>query len=194
MQSVRLANSELVCSRMGYGCWRIAGWEGSECTPERELHGHQAVVAAFENGFTLFDHDDIYSDGMGEVIFGKVLKEIPEFRGRAIIASKCGIRRAGKPDAHAPYRYDFSYEHIVSSCEASLKRLGAESFFHGGAFFRRRLCFGGPRPTEHRYDVCHWHDEKLVVLFKIDGNRVFRMEQNLVVLAERNVDVLFHLS
>ena len=72
MQSVRLANSQLVCSRMGYGCWRIAGWEGAECTPERELHGRQAVIAAFENGFTLFDHADIYSDGMGEIIFGKV--------------------------------------------------------------------------------------------------------------------------
>lgn len=126
MQSVRLANSSLICSRMGYGCWRIAGYEGAEFTPERELHGRQAVIAAFENGFTLFDHADIYSDGMGEVIFGKVLKEIPEYRGRAIIASKCGIRRSGKPDAHAPYRYDFSYEHIVSSCEGSLKRLGVD--------------------------------------------------------------------
>jgi predicted oxidoreductase len=127
MQSVRLSTSQLFCSRMGYGCWRIAGWEGAECTPERELHGRQAVIAAFENGFTLFDHADIYSDGMGETIFGKVLKEIPEFRGQAIIASKCGIRRASKPDAHAPYRYDFSYDHIISSCEGSLQRLGVET-------------------------------------------------------------------
>src|SRR5436189_2283800 len=98
MQSIRLSDTQLLCSRMGYGCWRIAGWEGAECTPERELHGRQAVIASFEAGFTLFDHAYIYSDGMGEVIFGKVLKEIPEFRGRAIIASKCGIRRAGKAD------------------------------------------------------------------------------------------------
>lgn len=127
MQPIRIADTPLLCSRMGYGCWRIAGWEGAECTPDRELHGRQAVVAAFEAGFTLFDHADIYSDGMGETIFGKVLKEIPEFRGRAIIASKCGIRRSGKPDAHAPYRYDFSYEHIVTSCEGSLQRLGVET-------------------------------------------------------------------
>ena len=112
---------------MAYGCWRIAGWEGAECTPERELHGRQAVIAAFEAGFTLFDHADIYSDGMGESIFGKVLKEIPELRGKAIISSKCGIRRHGKPDAHAPYRYDFSYDHIVKSCEESLARLGVET-------------------------------------------------------------------
>jgi predicted oxidoreductase len=127
MQSIRLGSSPILCSRMAYGCWRIAGYEGAEVTPERELHGRQAVIAAFESGFTLFDHADIYSDGMGETIFGKVLKEIPDFRGRAIIASKCGIRRAGKGDSHVPYRYDSSYEHIVISCEESLRRLGVET-------------------------------------------------------------------
>lgn len=127
MQTVRIGNTQLVSSCMAYGCWRIAGYEGAEFTPDRELHGKQAVIAAFESGFTMFDHADIYSDGMGEVVFGKVLKEIPEFRGRAIIASKCGIRRAGKPDSHSPYRYDFSYDHIVTSCEESLSRLGIET-------------------------------------------------------------------
>jgi len=126
MHTTRIGNSQLISSRMAYGCWRIAGWEGAECTAERELHGRQAVIAAFESGFTLFDHADIYSDGMGETIFGKVLKEIPEFRGRAIISSKCGIRRAGKADSHIPYRYDSSYDHIVHSCEASLARLGVD--------------------------------------------------------------------
>jgi predicted oxidoreductase len=127
MHTIRVGASQLISSRMAYGCWRIAGWEGAEFTPERELHGRQAVIAAFESGFTLFDLADIYSNGMSEVIFGKVLKEIPELRGKAIIASKCGIRRAGKPDAHSPYRYDFSYEHIVHSCEESLQRLGVET-------------------------------------------------------------------
>lgn len=112
---------------LAYGCWRVGGYEGAEVTPERELHGRQAIVAAFEAGYTLFDHADIYSDGMGETIFGKALKEIPEFRGRAIIASKCGIRRSGSPNPHAPYRYDFSYEHIMQSCEDSLRRLGVET-------------------------------------------------------------------
>jgi predicted oxidoreductase len=126
MQTIRLAQTPLISSRLAYGCWRIAGYEGAEFTPERELHGRQAVIAAFESGYTLFDHADIYSDGMGEVVFGKVLKEIPEFRGQAIIASKCGIRRPD-PATHAPYRYDFSYDHIVGSCEASLKRLGVEA-------------------------------------------------------------------
>jgi predicted oxidoreductase len=127
MHTIRIGASQLISSRMAYGCWRIAGWEGAEFTPERDLHGRQAVIAAFESGFTLFDLADIYANGMSEVIFGKVLKEIPELRGKAIIASKCGIRRAGKPDAHSPYRYDFSYEYIVQSCEESLQRMGVES-------------------------------------------------------------------
>lgn len=127
MQTARIGRTQLISTRLAYGCWRIGGWEGAECTPERELHGRQAIIAAFEAGYTLFDHADIYSEGMGETIFGKVLKDVPEFRGRAIIASKCGIRRAGSPNAHAPYRYDFSYEHIVQSCDDSLRRLGVET-------------------------------------------------------------------
>jgi predicted oxidoreductase len=47
-------------------------------------------------------------------------------REHILIASKCGIRPAGDPDAHAPYRYDFSAGHIVASCEQSLRRLGVE--------------------------------------------------------------------
>ena len=43
------------------------------------------------------------------------------------IASKCGIRRAREPDSTSPYRYDFSAQHIIWSCEQSLKRLGVES-------------------------------------------------------------------
>jgi predicted oxidoreductase len=40
-----------------------------------------------------------------------------------VLQSKCGIRFAGDPDAQAPGRYDFGYEHIVSSVEGSLRRL-----------------------------------------------------------------------
>jgi predicted oxidoreductase len=43
-----------------------------------------------------------------------------------LLASKCGIRRCGEPDANAPYRFDFSAEHIIGSCEGSLRRLGVE--------------------------------------------------------------------
>ncbi|MDX1953607.1 MAG: aldo/keto reductase [Verrucomicrobiota bacterium] len=128
MKTVLLGTSSMECSRLAYGCWRIAGaWEGAEFTAEREVRGKQAVMAAYEAGITLFDHADIYSDGMGETVFGKVLKEIPGMREKVVISSKCGILKAGKPNPNSPYRYDFSAGHIITSCEQSLKRLGIET-------------------------------------------------------------------
>ncbi len=86
----------------------------------------RAVQAAVEAGYTLFDHADIYCHGVCESIFGRVLKTSPGLRDGLVIATKCGIRRPNDP-AGAPPRYDFSREHIVWSCEQSLRRLGIET-------------------------------------------------------------------
>ncbi len=98
--------------------------QGSRCEIARR--GRKAVIAAYEAGYTLFDHADIYGQGRAETVFGQVLKEVSGMRDRVILASKCGIRLCGDPVADAPYRYDFSAEHIVRSCEGSLSRLGVE--------------------------------------------------------------------
>jgi len=127
MKTVLLGNSSLACSPLAYGCWRIAGtWNPAEVKPEAQASGRRAVLAAYEAGYTLFDHADIYCEGMAETIFGRVLKEEPAMRDRILIATKCGIRKLGEPKPDSPYRYDFSGEHIVSSCEQSLRRLGVE--------------------------------------------------------------------
>jgi len=126
MKLVKL--STLKVSRLAYGCWRIAGsWDPSEVTPKSQAAGRKAVLAAYEAGYTLFDHADIYCDGEAEKVFGQVLKEVSGMRQRVVIASKCGIRMAGEPKADSPYRYDFSGDYIVQSCERSLKRLGVET-------------------------------------------------------------------
>ena len=117
----------LSVSRLAYGCWRIAGtWEPNEVTPERTAGGLRAVMAAYEAGFTLFDHADIYCGGMSETIFGRALKEVSGLKSRAVIATKCGIRKPGEPQPDSPYRYDFSGDYIIHSCEQSLQRLGVE--------------------------------------------------------------------
>lgn len=127
MQTTQIGNSKLRVSRLAYGCWRVAGtWNPGEVTPEREAAGRDAILAAYEAGYTLFDHADIYCMGAGETLFGQVLKQVPGMRERVVIASKCGIRKKGDPDPKAPYRYDFSADYIIRSCEASLKRLGVE--------------------------------------------------------------------
>jgi predicted oxidoreductase len=127
MRNVPLGKSELRTSRLAYGCWRLGGLEGGELTPERAEHGRRAVLAAYEAGYTLFDNADIYCHGESERMFGRVLKEVSGMRERILIATKCGVRRAGDPKSDAPYRYDFSAAHISRSCEESLQRLGVET-------------------------------------------------------------------
>src|SRR6266446_6849972 len=128
MQTIQLGQSSLSCSRLAYGCWRIAGSsEAAKVTPEAEAAGRKSIIAALEAGFTLFDLADIYCDGVCEKVFGQTLKESANLRRRALIATKCGIRKKGDPNPDSPYRYDFTAEHIVRSCEQSLKRLGVET-------------------------------------------------------------------
>jgi predicted oxidoreductase len=106
---------------------RAAGtMDRSRFTPGMEARGRAAILAAYEAGYTHFDHADIYGNGLGEEIFGRVLRDVPGMRERVLVATKCGIRWAGDPDAAAPHRWDFSREHIVRSCEGSLRRLGIE--------------------------------------------------------------------
>jgi predicted oxidoreductase len=127
MKTVALGKSSLQSSRLAFGCWRIAGtWDPTAVTADAMDRGRQAVLAAYDAGYTLFDHADIYCDGVTERIFGQVLKKVPGMRERIVIATKCGIRKGGEPNAKAPFRYDFSADHIVRSCEQSLKRLGVD--------------------------------------------------------------------
>ncbi len=127
MQTLPLGKSELMTSRIAYGCWRLGGSEASEPTQERAVQSRRAVIAAYQAGYTLFDHADIYSHGEGERIFGQVLREVAGMREKILIATKCGVSRQGNPKPDSPYRYDFSAGHIIWSCEQSLKRLGIET-------------------------------------------------------------------
>jgi predicted oxidoreductase len=128
MQTAQLGKSSLTCSRLAYGCWRIAGaMETKKTTPESEANGRKAVIAAYEFGYTLFDLADIYGAGVCEKIFGQALREVAGMRQKILIATKCGICKKGDPNPDSPYRYDSSAEHIVHSCEGSLKRLRVET-------------------------------------------------------------------
>ncbi len=128
MNSQRLGLSSLFSSRLAYGCLRIATTlVPADVTSEKMALGRQSVIAAYEAGYTLFDHADIYCGGVCETIFGQALRQVPGMRDRVLIATKCGIRFAGDPDAGHFYRYDSSPGHIIASCEESLKRLAVET-------------------------------------------------------------------
>lgn len=128
MKTQLLGKSSLLSSRLSYGNMRTVGtWNPKEVTPERMAKGVSSHLAAYEAGYTLFDTADIYCRGECEKCLGEALKQEPGMRQRIVIATKCGIRFGGDPTPDAPHRYDFSAEHIVWSCEQSLKRIGVET-------------------------------------------------------------------
>ncbi|MDJ0698849.1 MAG: aldo/keto reductase [Woeseiaceae bacterium] len=122
MEMIQLGRSGMNASRLAYGCMRIAG-DGSRDDREK---GKRAVMAAFEHGYTLFDHADIYGGGACEELMGEVLAENPGMRDKIVLLSKCGIRLAGDSDDDAPGRYDFSADYLSAQVEGSLRRLRTE--------------------------------------------------------------------
>jgi len=128
MKTQRIGQSTLTTPRLAYGCMRIAGtWEPKEIGQTHRARAKAAVLAAFEAGYTLFDHADIYCAGACEELFGQVLRDTPSLRqSDFLIATKCGICFADNPPG-SPHRYDVSKQHIIWSCEQSLKRLGLET-------------------------------------------------------------------
>ena len=100
-----LLGGKLPVSALAMGCMRLTNAK----TPLSDLIG-----TALSLGINFFDHADIYGGGRCEELFGEYLAEHPALRNNIIIQTKCGIRRGC---------YDFSKEHILSSVDASLKRL-----------------------------------------------------------------------
>ena len=76
------------------------------------------VSTARDAGINFFDHADVYGTRMHECEerFANALRLSPAERADITIQTKAGIVREG------PY-FDFSYEHIVSSVEGSLRAL-----------------------------------------------------------------------
>lgn len=109
MKYISKSWSEKEISRVALGCMRIGNMN------EKQADEH--ILNAVEQGINYFDHADIYGGGKCEEVFGGVLKRSPGLRDKIIIQTKCGIRSG---------MYDSSKEHILSSVDASLKRLGTE--------------------------------------------------------------------
>ncbi len=107
MYKIELGKSGLQVPTVAVGCMRISDMN------EKEVSAF--VETALENGANFFDHADIYGGGKSETVFGKAIS--PSMRENIIIQTKCGIRKG---------QFDFSYEHIVSSVEGSLERLGTD--------------------------------------------------------------------
>ncbi|WP_086348048.1 aldo/keto reductase [Candidatus Enterococcus clewellii] len=107
MKKIQFGTSDLNAASVILGCMRMNNAED----PQRVLE------TAFDQGIDFYDHADIYGGGECETIFGKALRDSSISRDDIILQTKCGIRKG---------MFDFSKEHIVTSVEESLKRLGVD--------------------------------------------------------------------
>ena len=104
-----------------YGCMRIGGsWDGTPPDDDTRRAAFAALDAAWGAGYRIFDHADIYCAGNSERVFGEWLAAHPGLRSEMLLQSKCGIRLGD------PVMYDFSRDHILSSVDGILERLGVE--------------------------------------------------------------------
>lgn len=128
MKKQPLGTSKLISTRLSFGNMRCVGtWTPSEAIADRRATGVKAHISAYETGYTLFDTADIYCRGVCEQVLGQTLREVPGMRKDILIATKCGIRFPADPKPDSPHRYDFSTEHILWSCDSSLKNIGIET-------------------------------------------------------------------
>ena len=114
MKQIELGGGALKTSALALGCMRIARVE--------EAASAALVHTALDCGITFFDHADVYDNGAAEERFGRVLDLSSSIRERIVIQSKCALISGPKYLLAS----DCSKEHILSSVEGSLRRLGTD--------------------------------------------------------------------
>ncbi len=98
-----------------FGCMGLGGdWNAADVRQDARTLSYQALDQAIAQGFTLFDHADIYTRGKAEQVFGDYLQLHPALRDKILIQTKCAIRFK---DEHAVGRYDFSATYIRQQVE-----------------------------------------------------------------------------
>ncbi len=109
MNQISIGQSTTKASEIALGCMRLHQLSVKE--------GAELIQTALEEGIDFFDHADIYGGGTSEERFAQVLSQEKIDRSKLFIQTKCGICKG---------YFDFSKEHILSSVDASLKRLGTD--------------------------------------------------------------------
>jgi aryl-alcohol dehydrogenase-like predicted oxidoreductase len=114
MEYRQLGTSDLIVSRICFGCWQLSPkfWGEVPLAP-----WHRAISRAAELGVNFIDTAGAYGDGYSEECLGNYLAEA-KLRDQFMIATKVFW------NFHAEERYPSTeYDFIVSECEGALKRL-----------------------------------------------------------------------
>jgi aryl-alcohol dehydrogenase-like predicted oxidoreductase len=109
-----LGSSGIEVSAIGLGCMSLSGVYGTS----NDDDGIAVIHEALDRGITLLDTSDMYGFGHNEELVGKAIKGR---RTAIVLATKFGNLggRGGKVADGRP-------EYVMSSCDASLKRLGVD--------------------------------------------------------------------
>jgi len=117
MKKVNLTDN-FALSRIVHGQMRMGDWKMSN----QELSVFMEEL--IELGVTSFDHADIYGNYSCESMLGEVISLNKGLRNKIEIITKCGIKLVSDkfPERKIKH-YDYSYDHIVTSVNNSLKNL-----------------------------------------------------------------------
>ena len=111
MRTIKLGKSGVDVPVIAVGCMRMA---------DKSVEEAKALLdTAMGAGLNFFDHADLYGGGKSEEVFSKAIGMNDDVREKIILQSKCGI-------CPGKVMFDFSKEHIISSVEGSLSRLGVD--------------------------------------------------------------------
>ncbi len=114
-----LGHSGLMVSVLTMGTMTFGGKGGFAAVGSTDVEeGRRQVALCLDAGVNLIDTADVYSDGASEEIVGEVLRDR---RDQVLIATKVRM-----PMGPGPNDAGLSRHHIVSGCEASLRRLGTD--------------------------------------------------------------------
>lgn len=119
MEYRQLGRSGLRVSVLTMGTMTFGGSGGFERVGNTDVAGaRRQVDMCLDAGINLIDTADVYSDGKAEEILGEVLKGR---RDEVLVATKVRM-----PMGDGPNDAGLSRQHIVTGCEASLRRLGTD--------------------------------------------------------------------
>jgi aryl-alcohol dehydrogenase-like predicted oxidoreductase len=120
MNKRQFGNSDLAVSEIGFGAWGIGGPSMAGDIPigwgkVDDGESIKALYKAVDLGINFFDTADFYGLGHSEELIGKSIGK----NENIIIATKVGHRLSNQNEIFL----DYSKDHIINACDASLKRL-----------------------------------------------------------------------
>jgi len=98
--------------KIGFGTWTIGG--ESQAAPADDPRSLAALRSALELGYTHFDTAEYYAAGHAEELLGQAVRESGLSRDALFITTKVSPEH-------------LSYDHVLRSCENSLRRLGLDT-------------------------------------------------------------------